>query len=87
MFFYLGFLSFDIQESKDSRGSGRPILTILYHFDPLHEHLDISRVIIAESLTLHIACERTRTVYFWFPNANGEPLSCAPFLAYLKNKY
>ena len=30
-------------------------LTPLYHFHPLHNHLEISRVIIAESSPLHIA--------------------------------
>ena len=44
-------------------------LTPLYHFHPLHRHLDISRAITAESSPLHIASSRTRTGNLWFPSA------------------
>ena len=40
-----------------------------YHFHQLHEHLDISWVINAESSPLHIATDRTRTS---FPSASDE---------------
>ena len=40
------------------------------HFQLLHIHLDISRVIIAESSPLHIASSRTRTGNLWFPSAS-----------------
>ena len=36
-------------------------LTPLYHFQTLQKHLDISRLITAESSPLHIASTRTRT--------------------------
>ena len=36
-FFYVGFLSLDIQESQDSRGTGSPIVILFYH-NPLYEH-------------------------------------------------
>ena len=38
----------------------------LYHFHPLHGHLNISRAIIAVSSLLHIASSRTRTGNLWF---------------------
>ena len=53
-------------------------LTPLYHFHPLHRHLDISRAITAESLPLHIARSRTRTGKFWFPSASRWSLSYGP---------
>ena len=42
-------------------------LTPYYHFHLLQKHLDISRAITAESSTLHIASNRTRTGNLWFP--------------------
>ena len=45
-------------------------LTPLYHFHPLHRHLDISRAITAESSPLHIAGSRTRTGNLRFPSAS-----------------
>ena len=45
------------------QGKGKGIyLTPLYHFHPLHRHLDISRAITAESSLLHIAGSRTPLV-------------------------
>ena len=53
------------------QGKGKGIyLTPLYHFHPLHRHLDISRAIAAESSPLHIAGSRTRTGNLWFPSAS-----------------
>ena len=53
------------------QGKGEGIyLTPLYHFQPLHRHLDISQVITAESSPLHIAGSRTRTGNLWFPSAS-----------------
>ena len=44
------------------QGKGEGIcLTRLYHFHPLHRHLDISRAITADISPLHIASTRTRT--------------------------
>ena len=45
-------------------------LTPHYHFHPLHRHLDISRVITAESSPLHIASSRTPTGNLWFPSTS-----------------
>ena len=53
------------------QGKGKGIyLTPLYHFHPLHRHLDITRKITAESSPLHIARSRTRTGNLWFPSAS-----------------
>ena len=53
-------------------------LTPLYHFHPLHRHLDISRVITAESSPLHIAGRQARTKNHWIPSTNCLPLSYTP---------
>ena len=53
-------------------------LTLPYHFHPLHRHIDISRVITAESSPLHIACSWSQTGNLWFPSASRWPLSYAP---------
>ena len=45
-------------------------LTPFYHLHPLHRHLDISRVITAESSPLHITSSRTRIGNLWFPSAS-----------------
>ena len=53
------------------QGKGEDIsLTPHYHFHPLHRHLDIRRVITAESSPLHIASSRTQTGNLWFPSAS-----------------
>ena len=53
--FYLGFLSLTFTIHRTA-GKGEGIsLTPLYHFHPLHRHLDISRAITADSSILHIA--------------------------------
>ena len=55
-FFFSGFSFTNIQDSRDSSGRGRLFfLSPLYHFHPLHRHLEISRAITKESLPLHIA--------------------------------
>ena len=53
-------------------------LTPLYHFHPLHKHLDISQTITAESSTLYKASSRNQTGNFWFPSASLQPLSYTP---------
>ena len=62
--FYLGYLSFDIHKSQDKRGRGRSILFPLYHFQPLHQDLEISWRITAGSSPLDIASNQTGT---WKP--------------------
>ena len=62
------------------QGKGKGIYcTPLYHFRPLHRHLDISRAITAESSPLHIAGSRTLTGNLWLPSASRKPPSYAPF--------
>ena len=57
----------NIHDSKDSRGRERDLYnSSLYHFHPLHRHLDSSWAITAESSPLHIAVSRTRTGNLWF---------------------
>ena len=66
----------NIHESQDSKGSGQAVaLTPVYHFQPLHRHLDISRAITAKSSPLHKAssCIRTENL----PNANHSQLNYA----------
>ena len=63
---YLGLVSLDMHEQQDSRGRGKLILTALYDFNPFHEHLDISRAIVARSLPLHIVTDETGTSIFSF---------------------
>ena len=65
--FFFFFFSIWVFFHEHSRFTGQQrkgegiYLTLLYHFHPLHRHLDISRVITAESSPLHIAGSRTRT--------------------------
>ena len=75
-FFFFFFFSIWVFFHEHSRftgqqGKGEGIyLTPLYHFHPLHRHLDISRAIAAESSPLHISGSRTRTGNLWFPSAS-----------------
>ena len=54
-FFCLGFLSRTFTIHSTVREGEDIYLIPLYHFHPLHRNLNISRVIIAESSSLHIA--------------------------------
>ena len=68
--FYLGFLSRPFTNQRTAgKGEGFS-LTPHYHFHPSYRHLDISRVITAESLPLCIGSSRTRTGSLWFPSAS-----------------
>ena len=75
-FFFFFFFSIWVFFHEHSRftgqqGKGEGIyLTPLYHFHPLHRHLDISRAITAESSPLHIAGSRSRTGNLWFPSSS-----------------
>ena len=67
--FLSGFSFRNIHDSQNSRGrgGGRGIyLTPLYHFHPLHRHLDISQAITAESSPLPIVSSWTWTGNLWF---------------------
>ena len=44
--------------------------TSLYHFNPLHRHLDISTAITAENSPLHVASSGTQIGNLWFPSAS-----------------
>ena len=84
--FYLSFLSRTITFHR-AAGNGEGIyLTPLYHFHPLHRHLDISRAIIAERSPLLKASSRTQTGNLWFPSASCWPLSFAYFLGLSREK-
>ena len=66
-FFSIGVFFHEHSRSTGQQGKGEGIyLTALYHFHPLHRHLDISRAITAESSPLRIAGSRTRTGTFGF---------------------
>ena len=55
-FFSIWVFFHDHSQFTGLQGKGEGIsLTPHYHFHPLHRHLDISRVITAESSPLHIA--------------------------------
>ena len=72
-FFFFSIWVFFHERSRftGQQGKGEGIyLTPLYHFHPLHRHLDISRAITTESSPLHIAGSRTRTGNLWFPSAS-----------------
>ena len=61
-FFSIWILFHEHSRFTGQQGKGEGIyLTPLYHFHPLHRHLDISRAITTESSPLHIAGSRTRT--------------------------
>ena len=52
------------------QGKGKDVPLIPhYYLHPLHRHLDISRVITAESLPLHIGSRKSRTGKICFPIA------------------
>ena len=71
IFFLFGFSFTHIHDSQINRRMGKGVYLIpLYHFHPLHRHLDISRMIVAGSSPLHIASSRTRTGNLWFPSAS-----------------
>ena len=59
--FLFGFSFTKIHFSQDIRERLRPFLTPLYNFHPLHRQADISWGITAESLSLHVASDGTRT--------------------------
>ena len=64
-FFYLFIYLFFIGQGQQEKGEAIS-LTPLYHFHPLHRHLDISHAITAESSPPDIASSRTRTGTFGF---------------------
>ena len=64
--FFFSILVFLHEHSRftGQQGKGEAIsLSPLYHFHPLHRHLDISRATVAESSPLQIGSSRTRTGY------------------------
>ena len=65
----------NIHGSSDYRGRRKLYLTPLYHFNPFHEHLDISRAITLESTPQHVASNQIWARNFWFPSASHKPLS------------
>ena len=77
-FFDLSFLSLHIDEWQDCRGRGRPFLTPLYHFHPLHRNSEISRAITSGISPLDIASGLTPEKDFWFLSNSGLPLRYTP---------
>ena len=69
-FFYLGFLSRTFTNHRTAGEGGGHFFNSSLPLPPVHRHLDISRVITAESSPLHIASSRTRTGNLWFPSAS-----------------
>ena len=66
-FFHLGFIFHEHSRFTGHQGKVEGIyLTPLYHFHPLHRHLDIIRAITAERSPLHIASSRTRARNLWY---------------------
>ena len=66
-FFSIGIFFHDYSRITGVQGKGEGIsLTPHYHFHPLHIHLFISRVVTAESLSLHIDSSRTPTGNLWY---------------------
>ena len=71
VFVLSGFSSTSIHDSQGSKGRGKSsILVPLYHFHPLHRHLDISRAITAGSTPLRVAGSGARTGNLWFPSSS-----------------
>ena len=77
-FFFLSGFSFTNVHIQRTAGKVGGYL-LIYHFLPLHSHLDISRVIAAERSLLHIAGIQIRTGNLWFPNTSCLPLTYMPF--------
>ena len=72
-FFFFSIWVFFHEHSRftGQQGKGEGIyLTTLYHFHPLHRHLDIRQVITAERLPLYIASSQTRIGNLWFLSAS-----------------
>ena len=70
-FFFIWVFFHDYSRTTGLQGRGESIsLTPHYHIHPLHRHLDISRLITADSSSLHIGSSRTRTGNLWFPRAS-----------------
>ena len=71
IFFSLWIFFHDHSQITGLQGKGVGIsLTSHYHFQPFHRHLEISRAINVERLTLHIPGDWTRTNNPWFPSAS-----------------
>ena len=66
IFLYLGFLSRTFTIHRAAREGGGYFFRPLYHFHPLHRHLDISQMITAESSPLQKASSQTPTGTFGF---------------------
>ena len=70
VFFSISCFFYEHSRFIGQQGKGEAIsLTPLFHFHPPHIHLEISRVISAESSLLHITSNQTQTGNIWFPSA------------------
>ena len=73
-FFFLSTWVFFYEHSWfiGQQGMGEGIyITLLYHFHPLHRHLDISRAITTESSPVHIGSSRTHIKQWGVFLSNG----------------
>ena len=69
-FIYLDFLSRTFAITG-AQGKGQAVsMTPAFHFHPFHRHLDINRVITAESSPLHKASSRTQIENLRFPSTS-----------------
>ena len=65
--FFFSIRVFFHERFTGQQGKGEVIsLSPLYYFHPLHRHLEIGRVIAAESSTRHIASSHTQSGTFGF---------------------
>ena len=70
-FFSVWVLIYELSRFTGRQRKGVAVfLCLFYRFHSLYRHLEISRVIAAESSSLLIAGSRDRTGNFWFPNTS-----------------
>ena len=74
-FFLSVFLSITFTFRRTAGKRGMPLLTPFYYCYPLHRHLNIIRVITAESSPLHIATDWIWSGNPWLPSASRQPLT------------
>ena len=67
---YLGFLSQTFTINRAAGKGGSIYLTPLYHYHPLHRHIDISQMITAERSPLHIASSGLEPWNLWLLSAS-----------------
>ena len=75
-FFSIWVFFHDDSRFRGQQGKGKAMsLTPLYHFHPLHRHLDISREVTTKISLQHIGSSRTWTGHLWLQSASHSNLS------------